>query len=77
MAETLVERVRYAVGIGKNDEFFRDTDIRDYLNASQHKVISYLIQNELNAFARQNLNHIISLTPQVIPKSPYEYLLSL
>jgi hypothetical protein len=49
MAETLVERVRYAVGIGKNDEFFRDTDIRDYLNASQHKVISYLIQNELNA----------------------------
>lgn len=47
MAEKLVQRVRSVVG-AENDDFFRTETIVDYLNKAQNKVVSYLIQNEVN-----------------------------
>lgn len=46
MAHTLVERVRFTLGASE-DDFFDDETIKGYLNASQQKVVSYMIKNEI------------------------------
>jgi len=45
MANTLVEKVRYAVS-AQNDDFFRDVTIIEYLNRAQDRVVSHLITME-------------------------------
>ena len=73
MAEVLVQRVRAVVG-AENDDFFRTDTIVEYLNAAQHKVVSYLIRNEVNS--GQTLRALDSLRgvhEQIISGTPVAY----
>lgn len=74
MAENLVQRVRFTVG-ADNDDFFRPDAIVNYLNAAQHKVVSYLIRTETEAKSGKTLRALDKLRArfsQIIP-SPNTY----
>jgi hypothetical protein len=60
MAENLVQRVRFTVG-SDNDDFFRPDAIVNYLNAAQHKVVSYLIRTETEAKSGKTLRALDKL----------------
>lgn len=78
MANTLVEKVRFAVS-AENDDFFRDATIVEYLNRAQDRIVSHLITMEdkqENGRAVRGLDllrNVIEITtfPAATPQSGY------